>query len=167
MSLRAEVNAVVPLALTVNSRGGVTGLSPTASVRRGTDYLDWNDNTFKAAGWTERDRVLTEIGGGHYTTDLDLGAVGAVAGETLVVEYATQDVVYPGATSETLTLERDTDFLRKMSTNRMEQTSGTPGQLVLFDDDGTTPYRTWAIRDEFGGGIAPQVNVPARRGAAT
>ena len=110
MSLRAEVNAVVPLALTVNSRGGVTGLSPTVAVRRGTDYLDWNDSTFKAAGWTERDRVLTEVGGGHYTTDLDLNAIGAVAGETLVAEYATQDILYPGVTSETITLEPDASF---------------------------------------------------------
>lgn len=61
----------------------------------------------------------------------------------------------------------NSEFLRKMATNRMEQTSGNPGQLVLFDDDDTTPLKTWEVRDEFGNGIAASVQVPARRGAGT
>lgn len=167
MSLRAEVNAVIPLSLTVNSSGGVTGLSPTASVRRGTDYLDWNDNTFKAAGWVERDRVLTEIGGGHYATNLDLGAISAVAGETLVIEYNTQAAGYPGVTSETVTLERDTDLLRKLATNRLEEFAGNPGQLILWDDDGITPLKQWQLRDGTGGPTALSVGAPAKRSSAT
>jgi hypothetical protein len=65
------------------------------------------------------------------------------------------------------TLGTNSELLRKLATNRMEQTSGNPGQLVLFDDDNTTPLKTWEIRDEYGNGINPQPNVPARRGAAT
>jgi hypothetical protein len=166
--MRAEPGAVVPLNLTVNKEGGVTGLSPTVAVRRGTSYwLDWADSTFKTGGWTTRKQVMTEIGGGHYVQSLDFSTVPVIPGETLVVEYDTESVDYPGVVSEALTVDRDTDFLRKLATNRLEQSSGAPGHLVLYDDDGVSPLKDWAVTDEAGGGIAALTGVPAHRGAAT
>jgi hypothetical protein len=170
MSVLLEVGSSVPLVLTVEQEGvgGLVGLTPTVAVRRGTtEYLDWDDSTFKPTGWVERKRVLTDVGSGHYATFFDGSAVDVVPGETLVAEYDTESVSYPGVDHESVVVLRDTDFLRKMATNRMEQTSGAPGQLTLFDDDGFTPIKSWEVRDEFGGGIAPQVGVPARRGAST
>jgi hypothetical protein len=164
---RTEVAAVYPLTLTVNQDGGVTGLSPTAAVRRGTDYLDWADNTFKAAGWTTRKQVMTELGDGHYTLSLNLGTINAAPGDQLAIEYNTESAAVPGVTNETLTVARDTDLLRKLATNRIEEFAGNPGQLILFDDNGVTPLKTWQLRDGTGGATALSVGAPAKRSAAS
>lgn len=58
-------------------------------------------------------------------------------------------------------------LLRKALTNRLEAAPGNPGTLVLYDDDGTTPIKTWATRDESGGAVAPAPGAPSRRDAAT
>jgi hypothetical protein len=166
---------VAPLVLTVTKAevGGITGLSPTVAFRKvdpANEYLDWNDLTFKTVGWGLKDAPLTELGGGHYQRKLDLTTISAADGDQYVAEYVVTDTGYEGVDSDVYILEDaavDVEFLRKMATNKMQQTSGNPGQLVLFDDDGLTPLKTWEIRDEFGGGIAAQTGVPARRGAAT
>ena len=168
-------SATAPMVLTVTKaeEGGITGLSPTVALRKvdpANEYLDWNDSTFKTAGWGLKDAPLTELGGGHYQRRLDLTTISASDGDQYVAEYVVADAGYEGVDSDVFILEDagyDVELLRKMATNRMEQTSGNPGYLVLYDDDGLTPLKTWQIRDEFGNGIAAQVGVPARRSAAT
>jgi len=170
MSLPVEVGATAPLVLTVDREGAgaVTGLTPSVALRNGSgEYLDWADHTFKPSGWAERKRTLLERGDGHYATPLNLLLVPLTPGAEYMAEYDTESTMYPGVAQEEVIVLRDTNFLRKMSTNRMEQTSGNPGQLTLFDDDGVTPLRSWPVRDEFGGGIASQVGVPARRGPSS
>lgn len=54
-------------------------------------------------------------------------------------------------------------LIRKILTNRLEEASGNPGTLVVYDDDDATPLLTWTILDQFGNGIAAQVGAPARR----
>ncbi len=55
------------------------------------------------------------------------------------------------------------NVLRKAVTNRQEAFSGSPGYLILFDDDGATPVVNQEIRDEATGGIVASVGVPAKR----
>lgn len=65
--------------LPVGYNGEQPGRSITVRVRNGItadSYLDFADNTFKTSGWTERDRVLADIGDGFYTLSggLDVAA---------------------------------------------------------------------------------------------
>jgi hypothetical protein len=56
-----------------------SGLSDvTLDIRRRSDgfFYDWNDDTFKASGWTTKDGPMTEVGStGQYERTFDLGAV--------------------------------------------------------------------------------------------
>ncbi|TFH51728.1 MAG: hypothetical protein E4H01_00185 [Lysobacterales bacterium] len=84
-------DTAAPLFLAVDNGGGVPGLTVTAKVRigNGTDYLDFDDDTFKAAGWVQKTRTLTDIGGGHYTGALDIAAITNLPSTNhLSVEYA-------------------------------------------------------------------------------
>ena len=150
--------------------GGITGLSPTVALRDGStlnSYLDFNDNTFKTAGWTTKYASMSEAERGHYQRSLDLSALPVVEHDVLVAEYHVDNGgdVKGDAADLLVVIETvgDLAIVRKSITNRMEQTSGNPGQLVLYDDDDTSILFTWAIRDEFGNGIASATLVPARR----
>jgi hypothetical protein len=159
------------LTLTVSrpGTGPVTGAAPLVAIRHAGlgQYLDWQDGTFKAAGWGVRQTSLPEVDAslapGRYARGLDLGSVtGAVAGTVLVAEYsATVDGVLNVATESWLVTGIDWEVarVRKWFTNRLEEAAGNPGTLVLFDDDDTTPMLTWTLRDGLGG---PTVFVPGR-----
>lgn len=56
---------------------------------------------------------------------------------------------------------------RRMITNRLEETAGSPGTARLYADDGTTVLLTWAIRAGAADTVTTPVGEPARRGAAT
>lgn len=67
-----------PIELAVDSSGGVTGLTVTVAIRDpgdSTSYLDFNDGTFKTSAWTTKNKSLTEIGNGFYSTTLDISAI--------------------------------------------------------------------------------------------
>jgi hypothetical protein len=176
----------LPLSLTVTrSRGGgVTGLTPTVAVRRASaagapPYLDWADLSFKTAGWTLRVATLAEVSAalapGVYQRLLDLSLVaGLVGGEVLVAEFAVAngsdiDVVTHDAFLLRLAQQQvdDLAFLRKHANNRLEEAPGTPGTLVLYDDDDVTPLRTWNLRDYQGNGTAGASGSPSRRSRGT
>jgi len=54
---------------------------------------------------------------------------------------------------------------RKAVINRLELSGD--GTLVLFDDDGTTPLKTWAVKDITGGAVTVASGLPAKRPVAT
>lgn len=86
----------VSLDLTINRGGvgGITGLSPTVSVRDAStsnSFLDFNDNTFKTGGWTTKDASMTDVGRGHYRRTLDVSAFSPAAGSMYVIEYHVDD----------------------------------------------------------------------------
>lgn len=87
-----RTETAAPLWLSVDNTGGVTGLTVNVQIRDGvstTSYLDFNDDTFKISGWTQKNLALTEVGGGHYTATLDLTAiVNLPSGNHLALEYA-------------------------------------------------------------------------------
>lgn len=174
-ALTVEASDIIPLTLTVTKAevGGVTGLSPVVALRDGlttNSYLDWNDNTFKTAGWGMKEAVLPEIGDGHYERQLNLPGIGAGSGDIYVAEYKVDEPDAKGVDAERIFVVSQRDdlaLLRKMVTNKLLETAGNPGQLVLYDDDGVTPLKTWQLRDGTGGGTQLAVGAPARRSAAT
>lgn len=174
-ALTVEAADTIPLTLTVTKAGvgGVTGLAPTVALRDGqttNSYIDWADDTFKTSGWTTREALLTEIGDGHYQKQLNLPNISAAAGDIYAAEYKVDDVAAKGVDSERIfvvTQRDDITLLRKMVTNKLIETAGTPGQLVLYDDDGVTPLKTWQLRDGTGAGTQLAVGAPARRSASS
>lgn len=80
-----------PLEVAVDDSGGVTGLTVTASLRDpddSTSYLDFNDGTFKSAGWVTKAQALTEYGSGFYGVNLDVSAItNFPAAQHTIVEY--------------------------------------------------------------------------------
>jgi hypothetical protein len=171
-----KVATAVPLELSIEQEGvgGVIGKAPTVSLREGdtgNSYLDWADNTFKTVGWTIKFQSMTDIGVGVYQRLLNLSLVTSVlAGDFLIAEYAVNDggdVI--GNDLDTLIVNdttTDLSLLRKSVTNRLEDYPGSPGHLILFDDDGTTPLKNWEIRDASGGAVIATVGSPAKRSAS-
>jgi hypothetical protein len=174
-AITVEALDTIPLTLTVTKSGvgGVTGLSPVVALRDAqtfNSYLDWADNIFKTSGWTMREALLSEVGGGHYERHLDLPSIGAASGSIYVAEYKVDSTDVKGVDSDNIFIESQRDdltLLRKMVTNRLIETAGNPGHLVLYDDDGVTPLKTWQLRDGTGGGTQLAIGAPARRSSAT
>jgi len=173
---QAQISA--PLLLTVRREGvgGIGGLSPTVALRDGSttdSYLDFSDDTFKTVGWTTKYASMTEIERGHYQRNLDLSALSVSEGDILVAEYHVDnasDVVGDAADLLAVVVPPsgvDLSLVRKSITNRMEEYPGTPGTLILFDDDNTTPLMTWELRDAAGGGVVATTGTPARRSVGT
>ena len=188
--LVAYAEDTLPLALVVNREGagGVTGLSPTVALRRGTnaEYLDWQDSSWKTSGWSVKYAALTEAEQGHYTRVLDLTAVQAEPGQSFIAQYSVDGgagsrgvavdeiLVVNDAQLMTLVQQIDTvtqgmapdlSLLRKALTNRMEESPGSPGQLTLFDDDNFTVLLRWALTDYLGRAVLGAAGAPARRSA--
>jgi len=174
ISVRASDTAL-PLVLTINQEGigGITGKSPTVAIRQISTgyYLDWADDTFKVSGWTTKYAVLSELERGHYQRLLDITAISSSANSVLAAEFYVDDGAgVSGVDHDLLIITDDTDnisLLRKHTTNRLEHASGDPGSLTLYDDDDTTPIRTWSLTDENGDEVFPTVGAPAKRGKAT
>ncbi len=178
-ALVVAADAIVPLELTIEQEGvgGVVGKSPTVRLRDATtldSYLDWDDSTFKTSGWVQQDAVLPEVGQGHYSLDLDLEDVGAVLGNVFAAEFHVDDggdvkgddsdIILVGIGSF-VPLSADVKLVRQSLTNRMEEFPGTPGRLILWDDDGVTPKMEWQLRDAAGNGVVATVGAPSKRSA--
>lgn len=82
-----------PLILTIDQEGtgGMTGQAPTVALRDATTldtYLDFNDLTFKNAGWATKYTPLTEVERGHYTLLLNAAIISGISvGTMLAAEY--------------------------------------------------------------------------------
>lgn len=166
--------AVAPLSLSVTEDGaGIEGLAPTVALRDVATgaYFDFADASFKSSGWGTRDASLTELGRGRYERPIALASIPALLpGQLLSAEFRADYGGRSGDAFELLEISATDDavlLLRKLATNRLEETSGSPGVLRLFDDDDTTVLKTWELRDENGGPIAASAGAPSRRGAAT
>lgn len=100
----------IELTLTLDAEGPATGESPTVRVREfgsSDRYLDFNDSTFKTAGWTTRDQPMLEVDGlGTYRAVLDPSSlVNLTAGVFHVVaEYRNAGAVIPGAAHDIVSL---------------------------------------------------------------
>lgn len=162
-----------PLSLNLQQEGvgGIAGKSPTVRVRMGSttnSYLDFSDLLFKTSGWAIRDALMTEIGDGHYQHTLDLALLPVVVNDVLVAEFHVDDGgdVVGSAADLLIVVENGEElaFVRKSVTNRMVTVAGSPGWLLLYDDDNTTLIGRWELRDSADGGIVATVSSPAKRG---
>lgn len=162
-----------PLSLNLQQEGvgGISGQAPTVKVRRGSttnSYLDFSDNAFKTSGWVLKEASMQEVGDGNYQRSLDIASLAVVKDDVLVAEYHVDDggdVV--GSALDLLIVTEfgfDLAFVRKSVTNRMATFAGTPGVLLLFDDDDSTVIGRWELRDSADGGIIATVASPAKRG---
>lgn len=168
-------NRAVPLDLTIHKDGvgAVSGQSPTVALRDAAtnNYLDFADNTFKASNWTTKYVMMPEVEPGRYQYVVSLPVLtpAPTSGKALIAEYSVDSSAGKGSDHDVLLIasaaNTDVSILRKGLTNRLEETPGNPGILVLFDDDGITPLLTWYIRDAQGGPIVGGVGAPARRSA--
>ena len=67
-----------PISVTVDSSGGVAGLTVTLELRDTIDntlYLDFDDNAFKTSGWVQKSITLSDLTGGFYASQINLGAI--------------------------------------------------------------------------------------------
>lgn len=169
-----------PLFLTITQEGvgGVTGVVPTVALRDATTsnkYWDWMNNIWSTGGpWGQKYAPLSPIEKGHYQRPLNLVTVGAQSGDVYAAEYHVDnggDVIGDAAdlliiveeAGDLAVVKADIEVLRKALTNRLEEYPGNPGHLILFDDDGLTPIKTWELRDAAGGPIVSTVGAPSRR----
>ena len=156
-----------PIPLAVNKNGAVTGLTPTVRVRDGTtldSYLDWDDDTFKTSGWTLQDGPMTETSPGQYTRNLDTSLLTLTSGQVLVLEFDVTGAV-TGIDADSLTIEglfASVETVRKIVDNRLE-VDLTAQELVLFDDDGTTPLKRWPLETDAAEPVTTVVGVQTKR----
>lgn len=153
------------LSITVAGEGGQPGLSPTVALRRVSDgfYLDFGNNTFRDAGWAVRNAVLDDLGDGFYQRLLNLATVNVLPTSVLIAEYSVSNGGSINAIANDVFNVEDLELIRQLSSNRIEETPGNPGQLTLFDDDGVSVRARWYVRDVSGGPTVATVGAPARR----
>jgi hypothetical protein len=176
--LEADYNlASLPLELNVVNitagGSGITGLTCTVAVRMGgttTDYLDWNDNTFKNAGWVVKNQPMADLGTGVYEVDLPVQALGftPLTGlpVELVAEYSQSDGTGVGAIDYITVseLRPDAKLSRQYNTNRLDALA--PGQLTLYEDDAVTVQSVQTLTDATGGPTVDAPGAPQKRGPA-
>lgn len=191
MLVQASTTFALTLTVSRSGTGGITGLAPTVAVRRLSDgyYYDWNDSTFKASGWTTKAGALTDRSDGRYERTMTAPATG---GTILIAEYACTDTGYQAIDTEAITVvatlhtiagsvwdESESSHVsagttgyaqsicRKAVTNKAVQSTGSPGSLVIYEDDSTTAALTCALYDKDGGAVTGTTGVPARRNKGT
>lgn len=59
------------------------------------------------------------------------------------------------------------ELIKKVLINRLELADGGSGNMVLYDDDDSTPLLTFAVTDHNGNAIVLANQEPARRGRGT
>ena len=167
-----------PLTLVVDllGSGGVSGLACTVAVRlfpTTNAYLDWNDNTFKIAGWGLKNKPMTDIGNGVYQVSLNVQALGftPLSGlpQKLIAEYTSPAGATAGIDADVVVvseLRPDAKLARQYHTNKAVTTGGAPGQLALYADDGSTVQSTQTLKDYAGGAVSQTPGTPAQRGSA-
>ena len=166
--IQFDPRSVLKLLLYINQAetGGIDGLTPVFAIRNGFQYLDFNDNQFKASGWVQRTASMVGRGAGVY--DGEVPALPSLThGTFLMAEYHADnglglvvngvDAIYVDRSFE------NSEITRKFATNRMEMGAGNPGILTLYDDDGITVLKQFELRDFNGGPVVGVPFIPARR----
>lgn len=106
---------------------------------------------------------------GALTMTPGAGALGSMELDiTQTSETLTTDAIASAVWSHgsALTLLDAVDLIRKISDNRLE-VDVTGQRLVLYDDDGVTEIRAWALGTDGGEAIATATGVQTTRGAPT
>lgn len=145
-----------------------TGLSDVqAAIRRKSDnfHLDFSDGLFKASGWTTQFLACSEVTGnsalsGLYRATWDSSAI--------ILEPGDYAFDFKSASLGIFTSEdvRFDHAIRsdKILGNKLGIASAT---LTIYERDGTTPFKTWALTDKDGASPVLQGTGPVNRGVPT
>lgn len=177
--VRVQTGTTEPVQVYVTDRAGdaLTGKTDLfVRVRRESDglFLDFDDWTFKAAAWTERDRGLTEVDAslvpGLYElpSGIETGSfTNANADDNLVI-YPVQtpgtDAVLPSPGE--MKIGQFVDLVKQTHQkhfNRRE-IDFVGSREVLFDDDDVTELGEQALTDGGGSPVVVLPGAPARIG---
>lgn len=181
-TVRVQTGTVEPVEVYATDRSGdpITGKTDLfVRVRRQSDglYLDFDDDTFKASGWTERDRSLTEIDAtlapGLYELPggIDTGAfTNATDDDNLVIislQTPGTDAVLP-APGE-MKVGQYVDLVKQTHQKHFNRREiDFPGSKeVLYADDGLTPLGEQPLQDGGGNPVVVLPGAPAKIGSFT
>ncbi len=171
--IKARRDEAVSLTLSVHdSSGGVAGLAAVVAIRLSETpdtYLDFDDLTFKASGWTTKRASLTDIGGGIYAGApvVDLGSVTNLPGSTrsLAAEYEVTGAV-DGVDVDVIEIDDSGPLLEDLhgiANNRLEVNLSTQA-LELYDEAGSTVIRSWDLATDGGEPVTTASGVQTKRG---
>ena len=145
-------------------------------LRRDSDgqFLDWSDITFKAAGHTTINKILTEVDAtnipGLYevTSGIDTGAITNPASDDRYIVAPLQTpgtdalIPSPGAFRVGRWVG-DIVLMRKKHFNRREINIGSQVE-ELYDDDSATVLGSQPLTDANGGAVVALIGAPGRIG---
>jgi hypothetical protein len=161
-----QIGTDVYLSVTITANGiPVTGQTPTAGVRRVLDgyWYDWNDGTFKAAGWGSRMGAMSEVGTtapGLYVRLFNPGsAIVTPAAYQVAYQWNDGSNDYGTVDDERWALG---DIADKTLVNKMK-VDGNTSTLIVYEADGVTPAQTWDLQDKDGNAIVLTGTGPTRR----
>jgi hypothetical protein len=89
----------------------------------------------------------------------------STAAGVAAIPAAVWNVAQSGYASGSTTFGWALRTLRILATNRIAETPGTPGSMIIYADDATTPFLTYTLTDFNGNGLFGMVGAPARRAA--
>jgi len=111
----------VPLQLSVTNpeTGGITGLAPTVAIRKGDtldEYLDFDDFTFKTAGWVIKYAAMDEAENGHYHLTIDVSSIGLSPGDSIIAEYEAIDTLtaLKGVDSDVISITSSSERMKEI-----------------------------------------------------
>lgn len=154
--LRVNIGDTIPVELLYKVNGeGKEGLDVRVSLRdvETGEYLDFADNTWKGAGWTQKWVTLNDAGGGKYKY---LWASFQAVKETKII-VAEYEVLTPGYEEkvEDVFIFSVTDAI-ELGRWKIEN-----NQLVYYAPDGVTELRRFILKDSVGD--PTEVNVKERQ----
>jgi hypothetical protein len=168
------LKSIEPVEIYATDAGGspIVGMTDLyAAIRRTSDneWLDFSDNTFKAAGWIQRQQVMTQIdpglAPGFYTFTFNTTYFPTPDIYIISVQELPPTVFTTIATSELRIggVPDDCVSSRKTLLNRQNIDPGSVGNLVIYDDDDVTPWRTANVTGISGEAIAIPAATPSHR----
>lgn len=168
----------VPIELALNDfDGGVSGESPTISIRRITDgkYFDFADNTFKSSGHTTLEQSLTDRGDGRYSYNWD-SSVAITTPTVVVVEYtnATTPSTVEGVDSDIITFSNSATVLNNIAKSPLASVGQGTGSCrfvytltVLGSTQPIADATVYVTSDIGGGNIIAGPSLTDENGQAT
>jgi hypothetical protein len=152
-----------------NSGEPVTGLSNVLlTIRRVSDdyWLDFNDNTFKASGWTTRQKVMAELDAtndaGVYYYDFDTSGFPDDTYQMRVECVSGDNVPQTGELKTGGYVDNISDIKRLL--NNKLTIDEVSSKLQLWNDAGDTVLYEWPLTDKDGNAIVLQAGLPSNRG---
>ena len=173
-SLWLPLQAIEPVEMYATDANGdpiVGMLNLFAAVRRVSDNwgLDFNDYHFKPVGWVQRQLVMAQIdpvlAPGFYTFTFNTTTFLNPDSYVFAIQQVPATLFLTTATGELRVggVPDDCVSSRKALLNRQTVDPGSVGNLVIYDDNDVTPWRTANVTGISGEAIAIPPATPSHR----